>query len=231
MRSSMCQILVCFNGILSPLVDTMSIMIPSHFILKIWDLALLPTILQIGLTPWSEKASVRIDGPYCNPADFIRYDVLVLVCGGIGVTPVHAIIQYIYDLFKNRQNQVVQVQKVYMFWTVRTAENLNLFHETLSEIINRPFDGAFEIVLSVTQPLKATNTLEMADVKSDETLPFLTGRLNMDKQFAKINDAAKANGTRKSILCFSCGPKQLISEMSDLCFKYDFDYHEELFEL
>ena len=43
------------------------------------------------------SVNINLDGPYGRPVDYSTSDVLILVAGGIGVTPMHAIFKDVYD--------------------------------------------------------------------------------------------------------------------------------------
>jgi hypothetical protein len=77
--------------------------------------------------------------------------------------------------------------------------------------------------------------IQKADISPEVALQYSTVRLNMDKKFTLINDENKVGSPpllkRRSIGCFACGPANLTREMSDLSSKFEFDYHEEVFEL
>eukprot|EP00966_Prymnesium_polylepis_P030409 707153-Prymnesium_polylepis.1 len=44
----------------------------------------------------ASELTVRVDGPYGVPPDVSQYDLVVLVAGGIGVTPCHAILRHLH---------------------------------------------------------------------------------------------------------------------------------------
>jgi len=56
--------------------------------------------------------------------------------------------------------------------------------------------------------------------------------LNFLKLKKKSNNLGKENALiNPKVGCMVCGPEKLVDDVSDLCFKYDMDYHTETFAL
>ncbi|KAK9370588.1 ferric reductase NAD binding domain-containing protein [Lipomyces kononenkoae] len=70
---------------------------------------------------------VWVEGPYGKTYPVTRYDTVLLVAGGIGVT---AIMSYALDLTRTSRSG----QHVVLYWTVREAESLNWVKEQLEEL-------------------------------------------------------------------------------------------------
>jgi predicted ferric reductase len=82
---------------------------------------------------------MRIDGPYGKPSlDFMQYRTVVLVSGGIGVTPMMSILRELVD--RQVANMPIATQAIYFLWVIPDIGNLNLlnfllynlFHEYLT---------------------------------------------------------------------------------------------------
>jgi predicted ferric reductase len=102
--------------------------------------------------------AVYIQGPYGAPAqDFMRYDHIILVGAGIGVTPFASIIRHI--LIKWRWEQFFQADRrafaathsVQFHWVTREHESLSWFAKELTELL--ALDRAGEEALEVHQYL------------------------------------------------------------------------------
>jgi len=184
-------------------------------------------LAQIAVAPWANQALIRIDGPYGYPLDCTKFDVVILACGGIGVTPLHAILKYLYTRIKNQETKNLSTKKVYFIWSVRQLEVLYMFQETLGDIVLDNINNTFELSLIATQA-NPHNQVELPEMeRPGVVLPFGKGRIDMDKKFAQIQQG----NPNSSVACFSCGPPALIAETSALSLKYDFCFHEETFEL
>ncbi|KAK9237784.1 ferric reductase NAD binding domain-containing protein [Lipomyces kononenkoae] len=70
---------------------------------------------------------VWVEGPYGKTYPVARYDTVLLVAGGIGVT---AIMSYALGLTRTSRSG----QHVVLYWTVREAESLNWVKEQLEEL-------------------------------------------------------------------------------------------------
>ncbi|PRP82273.1 amine oxidase [Planoprotostelium fungivorum] len=78
------------------------------------------------------------DGPYGNiDTHLYRYPALVLIVGGIGITPALGILRDIYrKTTKSGEDKVVRhcLESIYLVWTVQTTEQYHWFKEDLDEI-------------------------------------------------------------------------------------------------
>eukprot|EP01119_Soliformovum_irregulare_P000557 TRINITY_DN1038_c0_g5_i2.p1 TRINITY_DN1038_c0_g5~~TRINITY_DN1038_c0_g5_i2.p1 ORF type:complete len:1060 (-),score=280.60 TRINITY_DN1038_c0_g5_i2:117-3200(-) len=110
------------------------------------------SIAQLAVTPWAGWSIVRVDGPYgCLPPFQDMSDIL-LISGGIGVTPMHSILLSLYQSLRypNGKKNFPRLKKVYFIWTVRDASLLNMLKDTLGTIHNHDLDGMFELHLHVS---------------------------------------------------------------------------------
>ncbi|KAI9174599.1 hypothetical protein LWI28_019872 [Acer negundo] len=86
-------------------------------------------ILKAILNGANEYPKIYIDGPYgAASQDYIKYDILVMIGLGIGVTPFISIIKDI--------NQVVGKGslKTYLYWVTREQSSFDWFREVIKEI-------------------------------------------------------------------------------------------------
>ena len=109
----------------------------------------------------SENIMVNVDGPYGNPMiSPYSYDVVILVCGGIGVTPMHSMLMHLFNRYYNDGKKIIYVelkidiptlpQKVYFMWNVRETSTIAMFYDSFTKIESRKSDGAFHLILNVT---------------------------------------------------------------------------------
>jgi len=55
---------------------------------------------------------VNVDGPYGYPPDYLDFEVLILVAGGVGITPVHSILMDLYQRH-SFSSQNIKLKKIY----------------------------------------------------------------------------------------------------------------------
>jgi len=97
---------------------------------KIWEVE----HLQKDFTNWRplskkegkgvESLTINLDGPYGLPIDYNNYAVIVLVAGGIGITPCHAIYRQLARLATEKR---LKCERVHLIWTFR---DLSLFQDS-----------------------------------------------------------------------------------------------------
>jgi predicted ferric reductase len=84
----------------------------------------------------------RVDGPYGNlTIDYQRYPVILLIAGGIGITPIMGILKDLYrvgDLSeKHPKTANFVVQAVHLVWAVHNQRQYNWFSQELHEMASK----------------------------------------------------------------------------------------------
>lgn len=91
----------------------------------------------------AEKSSntiwIRIDGPYGHwPFNILRYKKLVLVCGGVGVTPCMAALRHIYSYDKLHSfSGTGDLRIVYFVWACKDEALTLCFKDELADIVSK----------------------------------------------------------------------------------------------
>ncbi|KAK9808631.1 hypothetical protein WJX72_000879 [[Myrmecia] bisecta] len=190
------------------------------------------------LLPWAGAPTVYLDGPYGAPAQDIEdFEVLLLVGGGIGVTPLASVIRTLVKDFENACCKVCKTphaslfkpKKVYFYWTVQEQTAPTYFKQTL-EAVTKQYNCAdfLEMHIHLTRVLPE-NDLRVTLARVAQTLahegdgrdPFsgveglLTefGRPNWNQVFKNIKD--KHKGALVGV--FVCGPAALSAQIKGLC--------------
>lgn len=85
--------------------------------------------------------NIYIDGPVNSPSEnYSKYDISLMICGGIGVTPFISILKYIatgvynYNKLNSLNIRNLSDKKVYFYWCCRNQELFNIFSKSLNDI-------------------------------------------------------------------------------------------------
>jgi len=167
---------------------------------------------------------VYIDGPFGSASeDVFKYETVVLVGAGIGVTPFASILKSIWYRMNYPQKKT-RLRKVYFFWICRDFGSFEWFRSLLLAIEAQDMDNHIEIHTYLTAKIKAddANNIMINDVNSDKDAitglraPTNFGRPNWDmvfKSIRKIHSPGEAG-------VFFCGPKVLGSQLHIKCNMY-----------
>ncbi|CAL1297932.1 unnamed protein product [Larinioides sclopetarius] len=108
---------------------------------KIYD----PNNLQRHALP-----KIYLDGPYGEGhQDWFRYDVSVLVGGGIGVTPFASILKDV--VFKSSLKQKIFCKKLYFIWVTRSQKQFEWMIDILREVEDNDRNGLVDTHIFITQ--------------------------------------------------------------------------------
>eukprot|EP00003_Mantamonas_plastica_P021057 TRINITY_DN3399_c0_g1_i2.p1 TRINITY_DN3399_c0_g1~~TRINITY_DN3399_c0_g1_i2.p1 ORF type:complete len:325 (+),score=107.74 TRINITY_DN3399_c0_g1_i2:748-1722(+) len=175
-----------------------------------------------ALAKSGSSITINVDGPYGKPSvdPHGGYSNLTFVAGGIGITPMVSMLKDLAD------NTPKDLKKVYFLWTVRTAEDAQLFSDALSKISSKN-TSVFDIEIAFTRTKKDQEKGDIPDVKQSYSRPDITNYLQGIKT-AMSNDGYGA--------VYACGPDAMIKstagavkQVSDDAFKFHF--HSETFLL
>jgi len=155
---------------------------------------------------------IKVDGPYGRVGVKISdYKVILLLAGGVGVTPMISILK---DLMQTSKGLLT---KVYFVWTVRDPAALEWFCEPLKAAES---NTQIEVRLFATRG-KAT----------ESGLKFSSARPNWKDLF---NEIKNKHATEGPIAVLACGPEPMVQETSLLAITESnssvrFHYHKETF--
>ena len=159
-----------------------------------------------------EQTWIRIDGPYGrHDFNYRRYPVVMLVGGGVGVTPVMGLLRDIYNVGEYSREEAAHIrhhaiESVYCCWVVPTETEATWFMRELKACMNNAKHIAHMPKLVVWIYVSRAKTA---------LSPLIAGRPNMGTVFKTIEEC---NPYAESILCFACGPDPMINELWDLSF-------------
>ena len=107
---------------------------------------------------------VMVDGPFGSASeDFLKYETVLLVGAGIGVTPFASILKSIwYRMNGFNQSKPTRLSKVYFIWVIRDFGSAEWFHSLLKAIEDQDTMRRIEISMYLTAKIKdedATNIM------------------------------------------------------------------------
>lgn len=96
--------------------------------------------------------SVSVDGPYGRAGHYAQRRCVVLVAGGIGITPMHSILSDLHARAVDPETYGPPgaVTRVHLVWTVREAAVIGHFAESLANVLRSNPGGMFSLAIHVT---------------------------------------------------------------------------------
>ncbi|XP_054706944.1 dual oxidase 2-like [Uloborus diversus] len=93
---------------------------------------------------------IYLDGPFGEGhQDWFRYDVSVLVGGGIGITPFASILKDI--VFKSSLKHKIFCKKLYFIWVTRSQKQFEWMIDIIQEVEKNDPDGLVDVHIFITQ--------------------------------------------------------------------------------
>jgi len=157
---------------------------------------------------------VKVDGPYGKlSVDPFDYPVLVLIAGGIGVTPLFSILNEFHN------NPPDLLEKMYFVWCAKHQNYLSLFLEYLADMERNDFYGKIEIQRYVTRtdmeaPTPKRRVINdgghiMTSSNSSSAVAFMHGRPDFNDFFLRTTTT---HGDQR-IGVLVCGPPAMIADV------------------
>ena len=193
---------------------------------------------------------VGVDGPYGTCADdILKYEQVILIGAGIGVTPYASILKDIgHRLSVAGVRSALKLRKVYFFWICSTIDSFEWFGELLQHLEinlrepNASSDDSFleyKIYLTRGWSLKEAKQIAVNHGDSYDLFTGLQqktnyGRPNFDLFFKELLASRENKSRSLESGVFFCGPPQLSKELHILCNRYSsenvkFVYNKENF--
>lgn len=170
--------------------------------------------------------NVYIQGPYGNISTEYnnnKYKNIILICGGIGITPMISILKDLNELYyKNKLNKL---NKVIFIWSIK---HISLF-ETFKKYFLNLDKNIFDIQIYVSINNTPYDDLQF---NTDELIfKDIEKNINIIKERANIKNLLSSffkNNNENFV--FLCGPSKLTDEASSMCSKFNVDFSTEVFE-
>jgi predicted ferric reductase len=190
---------------------------------------------------------INVDGPYGLPIDTSFYSNILLVAGGIGITPIHAVFKSLYQTQLN-MGLSRHIKSIRLIWIVRTAHDANMFLDSIRTIIDNHYgngksadtmSGQFYKIFSAV--LYVTNSLGGPRAQLDK-LDSVVGNEDGNKSFSSSFDVRHGRpDLQKEIiaispwgmqsLVYACGPASLVNDCVFYATKSVVDVKIESFQL
>jgi len=176
----------------------------------------------------NKQVKIRSDGPYGTlPFNYRRYGSIVFVAGGIGITPIIAILKDIYGQQEgNRSNLSHCIRNISLFWIMPHASEATLFLGLLNSFHLKSLENSLLPDLNLS--IHATRDSSEATIIGQQ---IVYSKPNFHDVMDECVESKPAGST--SILAYACGPSRMVNQLWDLSTKkkskelrVDF-YHEE----
>ncbi|KAJ1947275.1 hypothetical protein GGF37_000577 [Kickxella alabastrina] len=193
--------------------------------------------------PLINLPTIMIDGPYGAPTQQVfDYEHVVLVAGGIGVTPMSSVLKSLYYQVTEMSRQG-KIKKVYFLWVCRDIQALEWFQDLLVALDEEDIGEILEIRTYLTGQLSVDQIRNIAlyqDPTGPDAVtglyrsPTYYGRPNFDTIFENIG--IRTPGA--DIGVFFCGPKLMGRSLRKVSRKWSnklgyigtkFTFHKENF--
>ena len=189
---------------------------------------------------------VNIDGPYGQSifaaAASERYESVVLVAGGIGITPLHSTFRHLYGLAQQAAAEmdeeagaaVAARRRVHLVWVSRSVELFYLFEDTFHAVANDPIDGRFGFSFFATRAGGSGGAAAGgAAAAIAQHPPWLRehcapGRPDLGTTLSELVDTC---GGASKALIWACGPNAMVDESSRIASGLGAHFLSESFEL
>lgn len=102
---------------------------------------------------------IMVDGPFGSASeDFAKFETVLLVGAGIGVTPFASILKSIwYRMNGFGHGPSTRLRKVYFVWVIRSFADAEWFHSLLQAIEAEDREGRIEIQIYLTAKIDGDN--------------------------------------------------------------------------
>lgn len=211
-----------------------------------WSYQVYSLFQEAVLSGANKYPKVYIDGPYGSASqDHVKYDIIVMIGLGIGVTPFVSILKHIAACEKSSRTTSKGPLKAYLYWVTREQSSFDWFKDLMKEIdeTNQKQVNVVEVfnfLTSVYQEGDARSALISViqalyheksgiDIVSQTPVRTCFGRPDWFNVFSKL--ARRHRGDRIGV--FYCGPLPLARELERLCTKFStktttrFVFHKE----
>jgi len=148
----------------------------------------------------SQQITVNVDGPYGPPMQLDDHEVLMLIAGGIGITPIHSTLRYIMHLA--RLNKLPPTLRIVRFtFIAKTSDMVEVFISSLQEALET-IKSQVQVSATVYLTGDTSSKIEFFGFDAD----VVRGRPDFDMIF---DDLLGELVDDETVLVKLCGPESM----------------------
>eukprot|EP00485_Elphidium_margaritaceum_P001096 CAMPEP_0202697616 /NCGR_PEP_ID=MMETSP1385-20130828/10942_1 /ASSEMBLY_ACC=CAM_ASM_000861 /TAXON_ID=933848 /ORGANISM="Elphidium margaritaceum" /LENGTH=871 /DNA_ID=CAMNT_0049354117 /DNA_START=31 /DNA_END=2646 /DNA_ORIENTATION=- len=188
----------------------------------------------------NHEVEIHVDGPYGKPFVYAGYQRIVLVAGGIGVTPAHSIFSTLLAKsvqFDGRDEDGLVLPPVDLIWMAKDASMFSMFTRTWRqyEQHNPNCNNKFSVRLFATRRPSASRGDDDAKVDGEDfnnvvpdtnAIMYTYGRPDWSTVFSVIRDS---DTDPAQTLVFVCGPQRLVDDVEGQAVRNGATFQSEAF--
>ncbi|KAJ2775652.1 hypothetical protein IWQ57_000281 [Coemansia nantahalensis] len=198
----------------------------------------------IATQPVIKLPTIMVDGPYGAPTQQVfDYEHLVLVGGGIGVTPMSSVLKSLFFRLTERPDEC-RVRKVYFIWVCRSVQSLEWFRDLLVALDMEDIGDILEVRTYLTGQLPVDQIRNIALYQDPDGPDAVTGLHRSPTYYGRPNFSSiledigmRTPGAEVGV--FACGPKSMSRSLRSASRKWtnalkhttktQFVFHQEKF--
>ena len=170
--------------------------------------------------------NVYLQGPYqCNNINYKKYEYMIFIAGGIGITPIISILQ---DINKLKIQGLLNIKKIIFIWVIPHNSMIKVFNSIFEKL-----DSFIQIIIYSTNKflLDLENELEeniiYEDITSSLYYTIIYQRPIISQEIEQHFNSFNTSVKNVSLVC--CGPNSLSNDVIKTCFKLNIKFYNENF--
>jgi len=175
------------------------------------------------------ELEIHIDGPYGRSWQKIlncNYNHIVLIAGGIGITPCHSIFSSLLYQYEQKLQEMNDsyIPNIDLFWIVRSKDLFNIFLSTWQSYERNINSNKFNLHFYVSSRIPS----ESANIEKyipNTRIKYEYGRPNINEELAFLQ-----HSNNNYNLVFACGPHALVQDANQAATQFGAHFFEESFE-
>jgi len=175
--------------------------------------------------------TLNISGPYGRSVDLNGYSNLLMISGGIGITPLHSYLRQLYLVDKNlkEKSPYAHIVRVRFIFVVRTSTEFEMFDDIFRLLSKDDINGKYSAQIYITD--KSTSNIS----SKHSTLPLIYGKPGEQTFIKEVDNMIQShsdnNSNNKKSTIFVSGPSTLVNDISSIAFWKRIEVHTENFLL